>query len=912
MLSKSAITRLQTILIIDLIIVGSAAGGFFYLNSLPKPLIDSANVRISDLSINPSEAYIGTPILISFNVSNRADEVGICQVDLLIDDLIVRSTSVELQPDEARAQEFTIEDLDEGTHIVTVGNVEGTVTILSVFRVSDLSVNRTIAAVGEPIGIFAKVTNQGDQIASYPAILKINGTTRETKNVELEPNATVDVKFEIVENTVGTYIFQIGGLNGTYTITAAAPPAKPAEFEVTNLIIDPAVAEQGAEVLISVKVTNVGETSGDYTLTLNINGTEMETQTVTLAGGSTTTVEFSLTEETKGNYIIEIGGLTDTLRVQGPSTISIDSFIVRPYENWANDTVTVNIKTTNKGGLESSLSLKLVLDGEIVETKTIGMEAGASQDVVFNIPAPPLEGDQMSKLHTIEVNGFKGGFNVVKTGYHTLSVETSPFGDAEFKLNGELHATFYSALLPEGKYTVDIATTDPTGRITFERWDGGSTSHIRTVYLDKETRLTAYYTGGTSCPSLFIWNGTDNVYVCDVSNHGWLGYIKNINSDGSITFYRNNPWDFIKLDKTQLKETDSTYNLTLIQRWNEIFYLDQAYMLVVDHPADVDVYSTMVEEYLNPEYMGIIYTVNKNLLKPVSAYNENGENVLDKISAVDGVFTSGGNGILSPAWDDISWNKLTLDLGDLSDANQIKLVLRAIVDWGSGEDYVTYLDKFFAQPVPDGTEITPPPFMEVKDASGNWIKVPWERQIPLPPDGNPRTFVVDLTGLFPTDDYSLRINNFWNVTFDYIGIDVSEQKNLNVQRIDPVADLYQAWETPSSSSGNFTRYGDVTELVTEADDEFVIGRQGDAVSLQFSTANLDPVSEGMERDIFFFVSCWFKDENGNWGFGFGFTSDPLPFSTMSGFPYPETESYPYEEHWDYLNQYNTRIILPKE
>ena len=81
MLSKSAITRLQTILIIDLIIVGSAAGGFFYLNSLPKPLIDSANVRISDLSINPSEAYIGTPILISFNVSNRADEVGICQVD---------------------------------------------------------------------------------------------------------------------------------------------------------------------------------------------------------------------------------------------------------------------------------------------------------------------------------------------------------------------------------------------------------------------------------------------------------------------------------------------------------------------------------------------------------------------------------------------------------------------------------------------------------------------------------------------------------------------------------------------------------------------------------------------------------------------------------------------------------------
>ena len=96
------------------------------------------------------------------------------------------------------------------------------------------------------------------------------------------------------------------------------------------------------------------------------------------------------------------------------------------------------------------------------------------------------------------------------------------------------------------------------------------------------------------------------------------------------------------------------------------------------------------------------------------------------------------------------------------------------------------------------------------------------------------------------------------------------------------------------------------------DDKFVIGRQGDAVSLQFPTANLAPPPEGMERDFFFFVACWFKDEYGNWGFGpgFGFTVDPLPFHNMSGFPYPlDEESYPYDpEHLSYLQQYNTRII----
>jgi hypothetical protein len=316
----------------------------------------------------------------------------------------------------------------------------------------------------------------------------------------------------------------------------------------------------------------------------------------------------------------------------------------------------------------------------------------------------------------------------------------------------------------------------------------------------------------------------------------------------------------------------------------------------------------MVEQYLDPNYMGQIYTVNKNLLSPISAVNEKRQNVLPQISKIDNVFTPGINGLNSPAWNNIQWNTLTLDLGDLSQADQVKLVVRAIVDWGSPDDYVAWLGGFYDPSVPDGAEVTPPPFMEVKAANGTWVRVPMSRQISIPPDQVPRTFVVDLTGLFPTDDYSLRISNFWNVTFDYIGIDTSPQRDVVVHKIDPTASLYQAFQTGSIASGNFTRYGDVTALVTIEDDEFVIGKQGDEVSLDFSTANLPPVGEGMQRDYFFFVSCWFKDENGNWGFGFGFTVDPLPFRTMSGFPYPDTESYPFEAHEGYLREYNTREV----
>jgi hypothetical protein len=87
--------------------------------------------------------------------------------------------------------------------------------------------------------------------------------------------------------------------------------------------------------------------------------------------------------------------------------------------------------------------------------------------------------------------------------------------------------------------------------------------------------------------------------------------------------------------------------------------------------------------------------------------------------------------------------------------------------------------------------------------------------------------------------------------------------------------------------------------------------QGDTVSLHFPIADLAPLADGMERDYFLYVAAWFKDEPSNWGYGFPFTVDPLPFRNMSGFPYLSTESYPYDsQHLNYIQQYNTRAIIP--
>ncbi len=174
-----------------------------------------------------------------------------------------------------------------------------------------------------------------------------------------------------------------------------------------------------------------------------------------------------------------------------------------------------------------------------------------------------------------------------------------------------------------------------------------------------------------------------------------------------------------------------------------------------------------------------------------------------------------------------------------------------MVDWGLADTYYTWINQFknaAAQGIlPDGTQIMPAPYMEIKAANGTWIRAPQDRQIPLPSDYNARTFTVDLTGLFPADvnDCQVRFTNFWNVTYDYIGIDTSPNQNYNN------TEANANFRCNESNVGHtiklFRRIHTIrrrNSMIQNADDMFVIGRQGDQVNMQFSTANLNATEPG--------------------------------------------------------------------
>ncbi len=681
------------------------------------------------------------------------------------------------------------------------------------------------------------------------------------------------------------------------------PPSASAvtSFQLGNLTITPSEATIGQQVNISVGAVNLGDVQGTNSLSLKINDTVAETKKVTLVANESQTINFNLNETIEGSYNVTIGDQFGILVVSSqpavmPSTLSISNLLVDPIEAWPDQSINITFNAANKGSEDLTYRLPILVNGAPSNSVNVDLVAGGTSSLATNISESTLGNFALS------VGGNSVTIHVVPTGMHTIHIISSRPG-IPFTLDGQSHLTTYVELADVGQHTVvfpssTVLSIGTWGQVTFtfSNYNGGTTSTTKIVDLEKETYVVTSYTRPGSCPSLYSWNGSSYTYVAEVSDGpGWLGYVNYFKPDGTMVFSYNYPWDYVKIAPNQLQAKDGYYAMNVMETSDEIYYMDAAQLVAIDHPANTEVFSTAGTYIYNLTGQGTYYTVSKTPQTPISAVNGSGANVLPQIAKMDGVFTSGTR------W---QWNNLTLNLGDLSGAKEIKLIVGATINWPSTSAGGTNFLKYASQP---GVTPSPPPYLEVKAANGSWVRVPDDREFPLP-DVTDTEFVVDLTGLFPTNDYSIRINTYQDIRFDYIGIDTTTQQNLSVHSILPSsADFQQIYSTYSNSSGAFTKYGDVTPLLLSADDQMVIGREGDGVQLKFP-ANLPPVAPGMERDFFLVASVWFK---GNGLSYVPFTVNPMPFQAMTSFPYPSNESYPYDAtHLYYLYKYDTRVITP--
>ena len=451
-------------------------------------------------------------------------------------------------------------------------------------------------------------------------------------------------------------------------------------------------------------------------------------------------------------------------------------------------------------------------------------------------------------------------------------------------------------------------------------WPTGVLQDEINVAGDRQQNITEIDRRGSSCPTLFGWNGERYELVADMLGAGVVGHWV---GPGQRDVPR--PVEYIKIDRNAVREKDGKLSFRFMEPLEEAVYLDQVRVLAVDHPAGLEVYPT---EYFasNPPYpeFKVVVSKSEDAQPPAGAWDDHGHNVLPDLLAhrYFGDFElTRFQGFAQP-------HTLVLDLGDAYHGGPLWLLLHGEVEYFSA-------NSMYAASQAGVRAISP--YVEALDAKGKWVRVIDDMGFPA---GGPRIMTADLTGKLPDGAEKIRITTNLQIYWDNILVSRTSQNQNTAKkpRLTPVplvrADLefhgfplkiegtppgnvQYVYEKVSATgpytrpTGTYTRYGDVLPLLTKLDDQLVVFGSGDEVRLDFDSSNLPALSQGWVRDYFFAAYGYEKDMDFYAAQG-NFVA-PLPFLKMTDYPYPPGNSFPLDDaHVNYLLEYNTRHVSGHE
>jgi len=96
---------------------------------------------------------------------------------------------------------------------------------------------------------------------------------------------------------------------GEWEISYIFPVVQPLNFRVSDLRVSPKFVRSGEAVTVSVLVMNVGEETGFYDIVLEVNDSVEDRRTIMLDRGESIRVNFTVSRDKPGTYIVEIAGL---------------------------------------------------------------------------------------------------------------------------------------------------------------------------------------------------------------------------------------------------------------------------------------------------------------------------------------------------------------------------------------------------------------------------------------------------------------------------------------------------------------------------------------------------------------------------------------------------------------------------
>jgi len=448
-------------------------------------------------------------------------------------------------------------------------------------------------------------------------------------------------------------------------------------------------------------------------------------------------------------------------------------------------------------------------------------------------------------------------------------------------------------------------------------WPTGVLQDEIQVAANKVQNIQEIDRRGSSCPTLFAWDGHQYRLVGDMLGAGVVGHWVGA-SNGIVERNIARPVEYIKIDRGAIRNKEGMLSFRFMEPLEESVYLDKVDLLAVDHPSDTDVYPN---EYFasNPPYPPFKVVVSKDARPPAGAWDEHGHDVLPDLLAhrYFGDFkVLSFLGFTEP-------HTLELDLGEPYRGGPLWLLMHGEIEYFSANSMYA-ADQAGLRPFA--------PYVEAKNSQGHWVRVIDDLGFPA---GGARTMTADLSGKLPVGTRRIRLTTNLQIYWDNILISRTAQQqpvrltHVPLTRADlsfhgfplkiedqPPGNVKYIYEKVSATgpytrpAGAYTRYGDVLGLLKSVDDKLAVFGSGDEVALDFDPASLPALPPGWTRDYFFAAHGYEKDMD---FYAYrGDTVDPLPFGNMGTYPYPG-KSFPSDpEHLNYLLEYNTRFMSGRE